>query len=114
MHERVSPEVETLWEEFHHAVNMSSQELRTWLLTEASGEVEFPADPDLNVPELGGRVLQVLSKRKVDLTGDDIETMRQVVGTVSRRLADPPRKGAGDDHWRHALMTLGHDPLKPA
>jgi hypothetical protein len=32
-------------DEFHQVVNMTSEELRTWLLTGASGEDALPADP---------------------------------------------------------------------
>lgn len=93
---------------------MSSQELRTWLLAEAGGETAFAADPDLRLPGLGRRVVRVLGRRRADLTGDDTATMRQVVGFVSARLADPPARGAEDERWRRALMTVGHDPLRPA
>ncbi|MBA9005587.1 DUF3140 domain-containing protein [Thermomonospora cellulosilytica] len=113
MPERTSAEVESLWEEFHHAVTMTSQELRTWLLTEASGEVAFPADPDLKLPDVGRHVVGILGKRKVDLTDEDTRIMRQVVEFVSERLADPPAEGAQNERWRHELMTVGHDPLKP-
>ncbi|REF00190.1 DUF3140 domain-containing protein [Thermomonospora umbrina] len=113
MADRIPAEVETVWDEFHQAVNMTSQELRTWLLTEASGEVAFPADPDMALPDVGRRVVRILGKRKVDLTGDDTEIMREVADFVSGRLADPPPGGGSDEHWRHELMTVGHDPLKP-
>ncbi len=43
MNERISAEVELAWEDFHRLVNMTSDELRTWLLTDASGEVAFPS-----------------------------------------------------------------------
>jgi hypothetical protein len=113
MSDRVDPDLELLWEEFHRAVNMTSDELRIWLLTETSGEEALPAEPDLRLPELGARVVALLRKRKVDLTGDDVETMRQVVDQVDDRLADRPPEGASDDKWRRSLMDLGHDPLKP-
>lgn len=113
MKERIPGETELLWEEFHQIVNMTSDELRTWLLTDASGEDALPADPDLKLPELGTRVIEVLRKRKVDLTGADTETMRQVVDFVEDRLDDRPAGAEQDDHWRRELMTVGHDPLRP-
>lgn len=113
MNDRVDPEVELLWEPFHRSVNMTSKELRTWLLTEASGEESFPAGPDLELPELGGRIVALLRKRKVDLTDDDLKTMRQVVDQVEARLAERPEGGESNDTWRRSLMDVGHDPLKP-
>jgi hypothetical protein len=106
-----SDEVERLWEDFHAAVNMSSRELRAWLLTDASDEHAF-AEPDLRLNDVGQRIVGVLSKRKTDLTPDDAELMAEVVRGVRARLADPPPRGAADPGWRHALMRLGHDPLK--
>jgi uncharacterized protein DUF3140 len=111
--DRTAPEVGTLWEEFHRVVNMNSEELRTWLLTAASGEEAFADDPDRLLPGLGAEVVKILGKRKVDLTDDDLETMRRVVDEVTGRLKSPPKRGPAHDGWRRSLMALGHDPLKP-
>jgi hypothetical protein len=108
MADRDDPEVRLIWEEFHRAVNMNSGELRAWLLTDASDEEGFPPDPDLGVRGLGRQVLHVLGKRKGDLTREDLEAMRKVVLYVEDMTADPQE----DDEWRHALMAVGHDPLK--
>lgn len=110
---RDSPEVTAVWDEFHQAVNMTSEELRRWLLTDASGERAFSPEPGLDVPALGREVVGILRKRKVDLTPHDLETMRQVVRYVSERLAERPPSGELNDEWRHSLMRVGHDPLKP-
>lgn len=114
MKDRVSPEVELAWEDFHRLVNMTSDELRTWLLTDASGEEAFPADgPGPGVSELGVRVVDVLRKRKVDLTESDGEVMQEVVDYVEDRLERRPPHAERDEEWRHALMSVGHDPLRP-
>lgn len=113
MPEPLPADAELLWDEFHQVVNMTSDELRAWLLTAASGEEALPGGPGMGVPELGLRVVDLLRKRKTDLTDDDTETMRQVVDFVEDRTERPPAAGAADDEWRRALMTVGHDPLKP-
>jgi hypothetical protein len=113
MTERLPADVELLWDEFHQTVNMTSDELRTWLLTDASGEDAFTADPDLGLPELGQRVVELLRKRKVDLTADDVKVMQEVSDYVADRTANPPPAGEQDEGWRRSLMTVGHDPLKP-
>jgi hypothetical protein len=110
---RTSPQVAAVWDQFHEAVNMTSEELRRWLLTDASGEVAFTPDPGLDIPELGRRVVAILRKRKVDLTAEDAADMAEVVDYVSGRLADPPASRERNDNWRHSLMRVGHDPLKP-
>lgn len=113
MPERLPADAELLWDEFHQVVNMTSEELRAWLLTAASGEEALPADPHGGVPELGLRVVELLRKRKTDLTEADTETMRQVVDYVEDQTERRPDWVEADDEWRHALMTVGHDPLKP-
>jgi len=113
MPEPLPPDAELLWDEFHQVVNMTSDELRAWLLTEASGEEALPDQPGMGVPELGLRVVELLRKRKTDLTDADTETMRQVVDFVEDRTEQRPPAGPADDEWRRTLMTVGHDPLKP-
>lgn len=103
--------VDAVWEEFHGVVNMSSGELREWLLTDASGEEAFEQpEPDLGVSARGEEVVAVLRKRRTDVTDADIDLMERVTNGVRRLLADPRRE---DPAWRHALMTVGHDPLRP-
>jgi Protein of unknown function (DUF3140) len=87
--------------------------LRAWLLTAASGEEGFPDQPGLGIPELGMRVIDLLRKRKTDLTDYDTETMRQVVDYVEDHTGERPPAGRSDDGWRHSLMCVGHGPLKP-
>ncbi|MEO3874468.1 DUF3140 domain-containing protein [Nonomuraea sp. B12E4] len=99
-------ETDMLWDEFHRTVNMSSDELRSFLLTDASAEEGFPPDPDLGIDELGRGVLHVLSKRKGDLTTGDLAVMRQVVELV-KTMGDMT-----DDDSRRELMIVGHDPLR--
>ncbi|QYC45294.1 hypothetical protein Nocox_38720 [Nonomuraea coxensis DSM 45129] len=99
-------DTDLLWEEFHRAVNMNSEELRSYLLTAASDEEGFPPDPDLGIDELGRGVLHVLGKRKGDLTRADLDVMRQVVELVET-MGDRT-----DDESRRTQMTVGHDPLR--
>ena len=109
--QRVEPEVEQLWQDFHGCVNLSSEQLRDWLLTQGSGEAAFGADPHLGLPQPGRRILAVLRKRKVDLTADDIQVMRETVAEVADLLDSRPADGPRDEEWRRALLDLGHDPL---
>jgi hypothetical protein len=113
MTDRLPADVELLWDEFHQTVNMTSDELRTWLLTDASGEDAFTADPGLGLDELGQRVVELLRKRKVDLTAEDVKVMQDVSDYVADRTANPPPAGERDEEWRRSLMAVGHDPLKP-
>ncbi len=107
--EKVSDE---LWEEFHRVVNMTSRELNEWNRTRSATEDAEPF-PDQAGTSLGHRVAAVLAKRRTDLTDDDVVVMRDVVEAIRQARGDEPEPTAGDDAWRHRLMSLGHDPLKP-
>lgn len=103
---------EELWQEFHRVVNMTSRELSDWLRVQSAGE-DTEALPDQAGRSLGQRVLGILGKREADLTDDDINAMGKVVEIVRSERGEEPEPKAGDDHWRHRLMAIGHDPLKP-
>lgn len=100
-----------LWQDFHDVVNMTSRELSEWLRTRAAGE-ETEAEPDHAGPERGRQVLAILGKRRVDLTDRDQALMRSVVDQITALREEEPT--AGDRRWRHRLMAVGHDPLKPS
>ena len=105
------PAVDDAWQDFHSVVNMRGEELREWLLTNASGEDAFDtADPAHPVWRKGEAIVNLLNKRQVDVTESDVELMLEVAGFVRAELADPHRE---DAEWRHRLMSVGHDPLSP-
>jgi hypothetical protein len=102
-----------LWEEFHRVVNMTSRELADWLRTQSAAE-DTETLPDQAGSQTGKHVLAILQKRKTDLTADDERVMRNVVDRIHAQRREDLEPTAGQDHWRHRLMTLGHDPLKAA
>ena len=112
MNDRLPPDAELAWDSFHRVVNMTLEELRAWLLTEASGEQGPAGQPDLGMPELGVEVMALLRKRKVDLTPQDVEVMRRVTDYVTDMESLEPPEGAQNSQWRWSLMTVGHDPLR--
>ncbi len=103
-----------LWDEFHRVVNMSSRELAEWLRAE-SAATDAEELPDRSGTPVGQEVVHILGKRRTDLTPEDVEVMEAVVSEVrTERGEDPLEPVAGDDGWRRRLMSMGHDPLKPA
>ena len=106
------PDREALWDEFHMVVNMTSRELRDWLRTRSAGE-DAEVLPDAAGSDTGRHVLEILAKRKQDLTDDDMRVMRRVVDAVRAERRDDLEPTGGQASWRHRLMTMGHDPLKP-
>lgn len=102
-----------LWNEFHRVVNMSSRELSEWLRTR-SATPDGEAFPDQAGTPTGQQVLRLLSKRRTDLDDDDLRVMRKVVDRVHAERRDDLEPTAGEPGWRHRLMSIGHDPLKPS
>lgn len=102
---------DALWDEFHQVVNMTSRELSEWLRTE-SATPEGEEVPDRAGSKTGQHVLSVLRKRKADLTAEDVELIRYVVDQVHAQRRDDLEPVQGDSAWRHALMDIGHDPLR--
>ncbi|WP_330336634.1 DUF3140 domain-containing protein [Streptomyces sp. NBC_00557] len=107
-----SPELDTLWDDFHRVVNMTSAELADWLRVRDSGQATEPL-PEQAGPPLGRHVLAILQKRRTDLTDDDVRVMREVVDTVDDLVDVEDEPEAEDTRRRHQLMSMGHDPLKP-
>jgi hypothetical protein len=108
--DRDDAELRQLWNEFHSLVNMPSPVLRDWLLSTPDGADTYATEPDVDVHELGERTLEILSKRRGDVTPADAEVMAQVVDEVRELLENRPADRADQDPWGDTLRTLGHDP----
>jgi hypothetical protein len=111
--DHISVDVEVAWDSFQQVVNMTSEELRVWLLSGASDDDALPGEPDLTLPDLGKQVVELLRKRKVELTQRDADVMEQVVDFVLTQEAEGPDDTESDEEWRRSLMTVGHDPMRP-
>ncbi|MDX3243161.1 MULTISPECIES: DUF3140 domain-containing protein [unclassified Streptomyces] len=105
-------ELDALWEDFHRAVNMTSQELAAWLRVRDADENAEPLPEEAGSPT-GQHVLAILQKRRTDLTDDDIRVMYRVVDTVAAQTDVENEPEAEETRRRHRLMTIGHDPLRP-
>ncbi|HEX2177117.1 MAG TPA: DUF3140 domain-containing protein [Nocardioidaceae bacterium] len=102
-----------LWNDFHRVVNMTSRELDEWLRTRSADE-DTESLPDQSGTETGRHVVHILGKRRTDLTEDDARVMQNVVNRVLSERREDLEPTAGEAHWRHRMMSMGHDPLKPA
>jgi len=105
-------ELDALWEDFHRVVNMTSQELASWLRVRDAAEQTEPLPDQAGTPT-GQHVLAILQKRRTDLTDEDIQVMYRVVDAVTSQTDVENEPAAEDSERRHRLMTIGHDPLKP-
>jgi Protein of unknown function (DUF3140) len=102
-----------VWNEFHRVVNMSSRELADWLRTSSASPNAERVQEQAGTPT-GRQVLRILGKRRTDLNPDDLRVMRKVLKRVNAERRGDRGSIAGPTGWRHRLMSMGHDPLKPA
>jgi hypothetical protein len=102
-----------LWNEFHRVVNMTSRELQEWLMTRDAGSDAEELPDEVGTPT-GQHVLAILRKRRTDLTDDDARVMQRVVDRITAERGVDLEPTAGQAPWRYRLMSMGHDPLKPA
>jgi hypothetical protein len=109
---RADPEFDQTWERFHELVNMTSPELRTWLFNTPDGADSYAPEPDTDIHQLGEQVLQILDKRRTDITEHDLDVMREVTDLISSRLVNAPDDDVVNEPWRDTLLTLGHDPTR--
>ena len=107
---------EATYNEFKEVVNMTATALEKHLKGDDSQSVGQKKDGgEATGHQEGRRIVEMLNKRKSDLSDDDYGHMRKVVGYVHRHLKQGgPKDGDAvkDSPWRLSLMNWGHDPLK--
>jgi hypothetical protein len=105
--------VAEVWDDWKSAVNMTAGDLDAWLDSDESKSVGQKDGSDESTGHASGRrIVELLHKKKGDLTEDDAQHMKKVVGYVHRHLAQKPPGDVTDTNWRYSLMNWGHDPLK--
>jgi Protein of unknown function (DUF3140) len=106
-------ELADVWDDWKDAVNMSQRQLQDWLETDESRSVgQKDGGGEATGHKSGRRIVEILGTNKGDLSGDDVDHMRTVVGYVHRHLAQRPSGDIERTPWRYSLMNWGHDPLK--
>jgi hypothetical protein len=100
------------WDAFHELVNMKPGELEEWLASDQSRDAGQHKDGGESTGHASGRrIVGILRAARGDLSDDDYQHMRKVVGYIRRHLAQRPTGDVRDTRWRHSLMNWGHDPL---
>ena len=98
--------------EFEEVVNLAPAELEKWLETDESRSVGQSDGGESTGHASGRRIVELRRTTKDDLSADDYDHMRKVVGYVRRHLAQRPSGDVEDTAWRYSLMNWGHDPLR--
>ncbi|WP_139920853.1 DUF3140 domain-containing protein [Hymenobacter sp. DG01] len=104
-----------IYAEFKQDVNMTASELKKWLQTDESKSVGQDSGDGTSIGHHSGeRIIEILGKKKADLTAEDEEHMHKVHSYISRHRAQGPhdKKDVETSRWRYSLMNWGHDPLK--
>ncbi|OGX86672.1 DNA-binding protein [Hymenobacter lapidarius] len=110
-----APQPSDIYATFKEDVNMTASELEKWLKTDESQSVGQDSGDGTSIGHHSGeRIVDILHKKKVDLTPDDEAHMHKVHSYVSRHSAQGPQHAADVEtsRWRYSLMNWGHDPLK--
>ncbi|TDB71536.1 DUF3140 domain-containing protein [Micromonospora sp. KC723] len=105
------------YREFTDAVNMKPGELSTWLETDESKQVGWhkggrSGGGESVGHESGRRIIDLLRRKRDQLSDADYRHMRKVVGYVRRHMAQRPSGDVSRTRWRYSLMNWGHDPVK--
>ena len=105
---------EDAYQEFKDLVNMAPKEIEDFLETEESQRVgQDSGDGESKGHKSGKRIVEIKRTNKDDLTDDDYDHMRKVVGYIKRHKAQGgPDEDAEHSDWRYSLMNWGHDPCK--
>lgn len=94
---------------------MTASEIERWLKTDESKKVGSKGANGTRGESVGHasgrRIVDILDSPRGELTDDDYEHMRKVVGFVRRHRAQRP-ENIYTSRWRYSLMNWGHDPTK--
>jgi hypothetical protein len=108
----------TTYKDFKAVVNMTASALEKHLESEASQSVgQKKGGGEATGHAEGRRIVAMLHKKKSDLSDEDYQHMKKVIGYVHRHLKQGGPKDKDevkDSPWRLSLMNWGHDPLKAA
>lgn len=102
----------TTIDEFLNVVNMTPNELDSWLDTEESQSVGQKDGDDESIGHKSGKRIVKLLQKKSDYTDDDLSHMKKVISYVQRHTAQKPSSDIENSRWRYSLKNWGHDPLK--
>jgi hypothetical protein len=100
---------EEIYQEFKDAVNMTAAALEKWLKTEESKKVGWDSGDGESIGHKSGEhIIDILNKKKQQLTEPDYKHMQKVNGYVKRHMAQKPDHPK-DSNWDFSLKNWGHD-----
>lgn len=111
--EKQQQEHQEIHEEFKKLVNMSASQLEKWLETDESKHTgQDSGDGEAIGHKSGKEIVDILHKKKADLTDDDYHQMQRVISYISRHKAQKPHGDLSDTRWNYSLKNWGYDYTK--
>ncbi|MBE7174092.1 MAG: DUF3140 domain-containing protein [Williamsia sp.] len=102
-------------EEFKKLVNMTASQLEKWLETDESKHTgQDSGDGEAIGHKSGKYIVDILRKKKADLTADDYHQMHRVISYISRHKAQQPEGDVSETKWNYSLKNWGYDYAKEA
>ncbi len=101
---------EEAYSNFKKLVNMSASQLEKWLKTEESKNTGWDSgDGEAIGHKMGKHIVDILGKKKTDLTDDDYTHMHKVYSYISRHKAQKPSGDVSKTKWNYSLKNWGYD-----
>ena len=103
-------ELKEIYTEFKDLVNMSAGTLEKWLQTKESKKAGWDSGDGESVGHKSGeKIINILHKKKAELSDADYKHMQKVVGYIKRHSAQKPAGDLSDTNWNYSLKNWGHD-----
>lgn len=103
-------EQDDIYNQFKEQVNMSAATLEKWLKTDESKKVGWDSGDGESVGHKSGeKIIDILQKKKADLTNADYKHMQKVNGYIARHMAQKPTGEKENSNWNYSLKNWGHD-----
>ncbi len=100
-----------IYDDFYDLVNMQPKEIEEWLETEKSKSVgQDSGDGESRGHKSGKKIVDIKRTKKAELTKNDYEHMKKVIGYIKRHKAQKPDGNIKDSDWRYSLKNWGYDP----
>jgi hypothetical protein len=101
--------LEEIYQAFKEEVNMTPASLEKWLETDESKLVGWDSGDGESIGHKSGeRIVELLAKKKAELTDADYEHMQKVHGYIKRHMVQRPHDPA-NSKWDYSLRNWGHD-----
>ncbi len=98
------------YHQFKKLVNMTASEIEKWLETEESNHTGMDSGDGEAVGHKSGKaIVDILHKKKADLTEDDYHQMHRVISYISRHTAQKPEGDVENTKWNYSLKNWGYD-----